>query len=184
VNRAFDLTVAAAASRIRIVTATQFEHVAIVILDHFIATDDIAESKPDFATGFQAEILSRRILHEIVLLNVQFSRERHLALTQFGSHGVIQSRHHFDLVLRIIGQYDFERPHDSHAALRGSTQILPNAVFEQRHLDRILFFGYTNTFAKIAQCCRRIATASHARQCGHARIVPTADHAVFLLVSA
>ena len=157
----------------------QLEYIAGIVLDHFIATDDVTEPEPDFAAGLQAEKLSRRFFHEIILLDVQLTRKRHLTLAQLGSHGMIQRPHHFDLVLRIIGQYDFERPHDRHAALGGVTQVLPNAVLKQCHLNRVLFLGHANALAEIAQCRRRVATSAHAGQRSQARIVPTTDHAIF-----
>ena len=62
----------------RIVRAAQLDDVSRSVLDHVRARDEVAVAKPNLPPGREAEELLRRILHEIVALDVELARERDL----------------------------------------------------------------------------------------------------------
>src|SRR5215470_11774281 len=79
----FDFAVrgCAAALAVEICCAAEFQDSAGCIFDHLIAPDDIRILETDLATGSQAEILRRRIFHEIAIFNVKLTAEGNFAST-------------------------------------------------------------------------------------------------------
>ncbi len=62
-----------------IIGAAQFHHLAGRILDGFPALDEIGVAKPHLGARRQAEEFLRRILHEIVLLDIELAAEGYAA---------------------------------------------------------------------------------------------------------
>ena len=71
----FSITRGTATSCFRIVGTTQFDNIAVIVLDHFLTFNDVREAQSDFTLRFQAKKFSRRLLHEVVLLDVQLPAE-------------------------------------------------------------------------------------------------------------
>ena len=160
-------------------TATQLDDFTGIVLDDLLAFDDVAESQPYFSTRLQAEELARSLFEKIILFDPEFARERNLTGTHFGIVRMIHGLHYLHPVFRIVGKNDFQRPQDSHAALRRFTQLLANTIFEHAHFDELVFLGHTAALDELAHRGRRVATPAHTGNCGHARIVPTRDDPVF-----
>ena len=66
-----------AAARGRIVGAAQLDDLAGGILDDLRAGDEVGAAQPHLAPGREPEELLRRVLHEVVALDVEHARERH-----------------------------------------------------------------------------------------------------------
>ena len=81
VNRALDLSPVRGitASRGRVIRAMDFRHVAGRVFDDAGALDEIRITQTDFLPRREAEIFGGRHFAEIILLDVQLARERHLS---------------------------------------------------------------------------------------------------------
>ena len=72
-----------------IVGATQFGHHPAIVLDHVGTGDEIGVPQPDLAPRRQAEELLRRVLHEVVPLDVDLARKRHGSRAGGGVLGIV-----------------------------------------------------------------------------------------------
>ena len=70
-----------ASSRLRgrVVGALELDNIALGILDDLLALDDVGVFQTNLSVWFEAEELLRSVLHKVVALDVEFSRERNLA---------------------------------------------------------------------------------------------------------
>ncbi|MNP09263.1 hypothetical protein D3C76_1013610 [compost metagenome] len=94
----------------------QFNNLAILIFNDFITFDEISMLQAYFIAGEQAEIFIGRILHKVVALNINLTRERNLAYTHFFILCIILRFKPFCLAFRIIGDNNLKRTKYSHGA--------------------------------------------------------------------
>ena len=57
-------------------------------------------------------------------------------------------------------------------------EVLAHAVLQVRYLHQVLALGYAYAVAEVANRLGRVAASPHARQGGHARVVPAAHVAL------
>ena len=86
---------------------------------------------------------------------------------------MIHRLHEFDLAFRVVGQYNLERPQHGHSPRRSLAKYVTDAGFQRAHLDQLVFLRHAGAFHELSQRCGRVATPAHARDCRHARIVPS-----------
>ena len=104
-DHAFDLAAfRVLAQGVRVVRATQFDDVAVGVLDHLVHARDAGAAQAHFAAGHQALPALGRHLGEILALDPQFARERHLALAEGFVLGMVGEREHFLVPLGQVGQ--------------------------------------------------------------------------------
>ena len=70
------------AKRRRIITAVQFNDLALVVFDNLVTADDIGVTQPDFTAGNQALEFVRRLLPKVALVDIDFPAERQGPRTQ------------------------------------------------------------------------------------------------------
>ncbi len=102
-----------------IIGAQQFDDIAIGILDHIGAGDEIGPAQADFAADAQAEEFLGCVLHEIGLFNIQRAGEGDRAAAAIRIFRIIDRVQPFGFAFRIIGQGDLQRLQNGHAALGG-----------------------------------------------------------------
>ena len=82
VNRALDLACCRSGlgsrASLGIVSTAKLNNLARSILNHFIATDDVAVSQSNFCADGQAEELLGGVLHEVIAFDKQVTREWNL----------------------------------------------------------------------------------------------------------
>ena len=159
----------------RIVGAPQLDDLAALVLHDVRARDEVGGPQPHLAARRQAEELLRRILHEVVALDVELARERHLPRAGRGILRVVDDVDLFDLPFGIVRDDDLQRPQDRHDARRAAVQVLAHAVLELRHVDDVFLLGDADPRAEIADRLRRVAAAAQTGDRRHARIVPAGD---------
>ena len=164
-----------ASSRRRVVGAPQLDDVPCGILHDFGAGDEVRATQAHFPSRREPEELLRRHLAEIVLLDVQDSREGHLAGAGGGVLGIVDDVDLFDLAFRVVGDDDLQRAKDRHDARRVAIQVFADAELELRDVDDVLFLGDADALAEIADRLGRVAPASEAADRRHPRIVPSRD---------
>ena len=162
-----------AAARGRIVGAPELDDRPGGVLDHVGAGDEVGAAQPDFLARRQAEELLRRILLEVVLLDVEHAGERHLACARRRILGVVDHVDLFGVALGIVRDDDSERAEHRHHAGRAAIEILAHRVLELRHVDHILFFGDADTRAEIPEGLRRVAPPTQPANRRHPRVVPS-----------
>src|SRR5690606_4666647 len=90
-----------AAARRRIVGTAELDDLAGRVLHHVAAGDEIGEPQAYLAARCQPEELLRWVLHEIVALDIEFARERHLPRAGIWIGGMIDRIELFGLAFRI-----------------------------------------------------------------------------------
>ena len=78
------------------------------------AGHEIGVHQTHFVTGIQAEILLRRLFHEVFLLDPQLAGERDFAGAQFFVLKVIRSLEHLSLTLGIIIDHELHGMQHGH----------------------------------------------------------------------
>src|SRR4029077_18985911 len=155
-----------------IVSAPELNDVAALVLHAFRTRDEVRATQADFLPRRQAEELLRRVLHEILALDVQLARERHLARAGGGGFRVVDDVDVLDLTFRIFGQHDFQRAQHRHDARRAPIQVLADAVLELRDVDDVFLFGNADAITEVADRFRRVAATPQPADRRHPRIVP------------
>src|SRR5579872_3978005 len=82
-----------------VVGAMYFDHFALVVFHDALRRDEVAIPQPNLASGRQPEIFWRRHFAEVILLDIKFARERHLARACALILRIILRVHLFDLAL-------------------------------------------------------------------------------------
>ena len=86
---------------------------------------------------------------------------------------------HLDLPFRIVVDHDAERPEDRHHAERLIVEVVPDAVFQKRHIDQAVVFRDADLFAEFPDRLGREPPAAHPGQRRHLRVVPAGNDPVF-----
>src|SRR5947208_15696875 len=109
-NRAFDFAIGSGAAglALKIDAAAQLYHVANIILQDFLAFDDVSVFEPHFTTGAEPKIFRWRRFHEIVPLNEKLAAEWNFARSGIWIFGLVNGIQFFDLIFRIIREYNFD----------------------------------------------------------------------------
>ncbi len=155
-----------------IIGAVEFDDIAIRILDDFFTFDDVGVTETHFLARSEAEKFTRRIFHEIFLLDVEFARKRHIAHSGGCVFWIVDGFELFDAIFGKIRDDDFQRIQHSHDAGGTRVQIFADAMFEQRHVDHAFLFRDTDSLCEIAHGFRRITPAAQSGDRRHARVVP------------
>ena len=117
-------------------------HVAIFIRLISFAFDKICMHQTHFVAGEEAEILLRRLDHEILPLNIQFTAEGNLAHSKFRILHIVV---HFQILhfpFRVIINHQFDGVKNGHHSGLLQLQVLPDAVFKHGIIHGTLAFGY------------------------------------------
>ncbi|MCY1172027.1 hypothetical protein D9M73_121530 [compost metagenome] len=162
------------AQGVRVVRATQFDDVAVGVLDRFVGTDHIAAAQAHFTGRFQALVALWRLFHEVVTVDVQFAFERQST----HAHVFFRVARQFevlDLALRVVGDHDFQRTQHAHGTRGALVEVVTDAELEHAEVNHAVGTVGADHFAEVADRFRRVATAAETRQRGHARVVPAVD---------
>ncbi len=174
-DHAFDLApFRVLAEGVRVVRATQFDDVAVGVLDRFVGADHVAAAQTHFTGRFQALVALRRLFHEVFTVNVDFPGKRQRAHAHVFFRMAWQFEV-FDLAFRVVGDDHFQRTQHAHGARCAVVEVVTNAEFEHAEIDHAVGTVGADHFAEVADRFRRVATAAEARQRGHPRIVPAID---------
>ncbi|MNE23002.1 hypothetical protein D3C80_1162360 [compost metagenome] len=95
-----------------------FNDIAVSIFNDVIAFDEVSMLQTDLVPREQPEIFAWRILHEILSLNINFTRERDLAIAHFRIFTVVFRFKQLGLSLRVIRNDNLERVNHSHRTRR------------------------------------------------------------------
>ena len=142
------------------------------------AGHEVRAAQPHLAPRRQPEELLRRILAEIVALDVEHARERHGARAGRRILLIVDDVERLGLPLRVILDDDAQRSEDAHHARRRPVEVLADGMLEQRDVDGVLALGDADALAEHPDRLGRVAAPAHPDNRGHPRIVPAADVAV------
>src|SRR5580765_8104640 len=98
-----------ASTRRGIVGAVNFNHLSLVVLDDALRRYEVSVAQPNFFSGRESEVFWWRHFTEVVLLDVEFSRERHFARARIFVFRIVLRVHLFNQVGRIVVDYDLQR---------------------------------------------------------------------------
>src|ERR1700733_5591329 len=161
-----------AATRGGIVSTAQLHDLTSGVLHHVTAGDEISIAQPHFVTWRQPKKLLRRVLHEIIALDIELPAKRHTPRAGARIIGMVDRFEFLNLSFRIVLDHDLERPQYCHPALRGLVQNLADAEFEHADIDDAVGLGNADALDEFPDRGWRYAAPLHPRNRGHARIVP------------
>ena len=180
VDRALDLAIGArhAVTRRRVERAAHFADRAVGVLDDLLAAHDADAAQAHFAARHEAMEALRRHLREIVALDPELARERHVPRAEC-------------LVLRMIGELErsLRAPSgrfvitsfsgSSTAMRRGASASSSSRTQPSSTLNSItrILLGDAGALPERADRRRRKTAAAQADERRHARIVPAVDEA-------
>ncbi len=156
----------------------QFDEVAVGVLDQLLALDDADAAQAHLALRLQAVEALRRHFGEILALDPQLARERHLARAEA-------------FVLRVVGEgrgfprgpragwsapasADRAPPCGARAVASRSSRMQPSRT---RVVDHAVLLAHAHALDQQAQPGRREAAPAQAAQRMHARVVPAIHEA-------
>ena len=116
-----------------------------------------------------------RVFADVVALDVEGVTEGDAAAALAFVLRVVGKVVVFFVVVRQAGESDFERADDGHAARGVFVQVVADGAFEVFDGDGAVGFADADFAAEFAQRTCRDATAAHARDGRHARVVPAVD---------
>jgi len=167
-----------AASRGRVVSAVQFNDPAGRVPDDVGAGDEVSVSQANFTAGSEAIEFLRRLLHKVILLNVQLTREGDFACAGGGIFGIVDGVKLFGFAFGIIVDDHLQRSKYRHYAGGGLVKVFAETVLKQGDIDGAVEFVDADEFAEVEYGLWRIAAASQAANGGHSRVVPAPDAAL------
>ncbi len=156
----------------------QFAGVAVGVLDQFHAAHDADAAQPHLAARHQAMEALGRHFGEILALDPQLRRERHLARAHRLVLGMVGEAQRLLVPGRQVGDHQPQRVEHGHAPRRMRVQFLAHAALEHAELDHAVLLGHAEALAEGPDRGGGEAAAAHRRKRGHARIVPAVDQAV------
>ena len=163
----------------RVVGAMHFGDVAIGVLHHVRAGNQAGVAQADFLARGQPVEPSRRVLHEIVALDVNLASERHAAGAHAVVFGVVNGLELFALLFRVVGNHHLQRIQHGHAPLGSPVQVIAQAVFQQRQFGDGVAPGDADPLTHVADGLGRVAPPTQCADGGHPGVIPTCH--VFVL---
>ena len=158
----------------RIVAAAKLHHLSgIRILHHFLTADEVGIPEADLPSGSQAEEVRRRVLHEIVGLDVELPGKRHHP-GAFPRHvaGVGWGIELLPFPFRVVGDHELERAENAHDPGHRPVQMISDGELEFSQVHPIVRFGHTDHLGKSTNGLGRDASAAHPGDGRHPRIIP------------
>ena len=146
------------------------------VLDHLLAADHAGVAQAHLAPGGEAVVVARRVLHEVVAIDVDDAPHGHDPRALLGD--VDRPRGRVDLVDLALGpglDDHAQRPEHGQHPRRAQVEILPQHVLEQGELDGAVVLGDADALAEIADGVGGVAAAAQPREGGEARVVPAGD---------
>ncbi len=134
--------------------------------------------EPHLASGSQTEKLPRRILAEIVPVDVELARERQHPCAGGLILGIVDRLDLFHLSFRIVFDDDLERFEHRHDPRSALVELFAQQMLEQREVENAVGLRHPNVAAKTPNCRRAVTAAAHSREGRHARIIPAGDVAL------
>jgi len=153
----------------------QLDHLAPIVLDHVGATDEAGVAQSDLGARRQAEPLLRRVLHEVIPLDVDHLAERHLARSHRRVVRVVRRLEPVDLPLGVVVDDHLERPQHRQGPRRPLLEILADGEFEQPDVHQAVVLGHADPLGEGANGLGCVAAPAQPRERRHARVVPAAD---------
>ena len=123
-----------AAPGFRIVSAVQCGDLTLVIPDDLLAANEVTPAKTDLSAGCHAMEPPRRVLHEIIAIDVQVATERDRTAACALILRIVYGIEPFGLAFGVVRDHDREWIENSHHARGGKVQLLANEVFQQLDL--------------------------------------------------
>src|SRR6185312_3287979 len=139
-----------AAARRRVVGAAQLRHLALGVLHHLAPGDEIGVAQAYLAAGREAIELFRRVLHEIVALDIELATERNLARALAGIIRMIDRLELLALAARIVLDDHLERPQHGHAARRSPVEVFADGMLEHLDIDDAVGARHADALDEIA----------------------------------
>ena len=164
-------------ARFGIVGAVHFDHISGLLVFHDIhAFHQVCVPQPYLTSGRQPKEPLGWRLEEVVALNVQLARERHLPRALFGHVTRIIGRFQlFYLAFRIVHDNQLERSEHAQHARHPFVQIVTNGIFELFDVHSAVDLGDTNHIAERTDRFGGDPAPPEPRYRGHARVVPAGD---------
>ncbi len=162
----------------RVVRAPELCGRAVVLVSYHIhAADEVRMAQPDLTLRCEAKELSGRILHEVVVLDVEDARERHRTRTHCGIVRMVGRVEPFHLAFGIVLDDHAQRIKNGHGPGSMPVQILAHAVLEHAHIYRGIGSRDADTFTEVAYRSRRVAPPAETHDRRQSRVVPSPDMA-------
>ena len=156
-----------------------FDDVAVGVFHHALGGDEVGVAQADFLAGREAVVLGRRNFAEVVLLDVDFAGEGHLARAGGGVFGIVGDLDKLLLPFGVVVDDQLERAQHGHGARGAAVEVVALEVLEHFDVDAAVGARDADGRDEGADGFRRKAAAAKAGERGHARIVPAA-HALLL----
>ena len=158
----------------RIIGASEFDYIAIGILDYLIALDDVGVFETDLSIRLETEELLRGILHEVGPADVEFTGERNASLGSLRLCRVERAVEPLHLARLPVGEGDLDRVLNHHVAVRAGIEVLADAPLEKLDIHQLVALGDSYFLAEHLERLRSVAPSSHAAERRHPRVIPAA----------
>ena len=163
------------AAALGVILAVDLRHTAVGVLLAAGAGDQIRALEANLEAGVHTLVFRRGNLHEVVRFDPQLAGEADLARAVFRTQGIILDRQKLGFALRIVRDDELHRMQHGHDALCVLVQIVAQAAFKQRPVDRGVDFRHADALAEIADGLRGVAAAAQTAERRHTRIIPAGD---------
>ena len=110
------LTEAGTALGSRIIGSVYYGHIAVFVFLKTGTGYEISAHEANLVAREQTEVFTRRLLHEVLSLDVEFSAERNHTGAKLRILQVVRNLQHLGLALRIVVDDQFYRIQDCHHA--------------------------------------------------------------------
>src|SRR3984957_6515202 len=151
----------------RIVSAMQRRDIPRRATNDLLASDEIAVTQPDFTPWRQSEEFFRRVLHEIVLLDVKLPAKGDWPSTRRGIVRMIDCLQGFGLTRRIIFDDQLQRPQHGHPPRRDRIERVANRGVQLGGVDDTVSARLPDAAHQFSYRSRRITAPPHAGESWH-----------------
>ena len=149
--------------------------VAVGVLLAAGAFDDEAVAQAHHVARVEAVEALDRLLHEVLALDPQFARERHVALAQLGLERMVRRLAQLGGTFGVVGDDELERVEHRDAALGGLVEVVTHAFLEHAHVDPRVGLGDADALGEAAEAGGGEAAAAGTDERRQARVVPAGD---------